>query len=568
MNILNLNVILLFILTLQITLFYFLKEEFKKQTWLVKIPAVSSFVMLICFLLYNLHSESYIYFTLLKQYFFGRQTSSQNYILFFLFVTGAIILIIGSIFRLKSNNPEAHGSAHWMTLREMITNKMLKLRKVIKEGEFLLGKEGVFKVVLPKPVVYQHIMILGPSGTGKSRSFFMPNLKCVANQVSAFVHDTKGELWDTTSGYWKKAYRLAPSDPEYSTMGFNWVPLCKEGLLSLELARCIVSNGEQSKMQDPFWEDSETALLSGVFSHVAYMKNATPATVYEFIMNFSVNQIIRFLKNSQSKHAREQAYFIEDAAEPTRASILTVLRRSLVWLADEKVQAFTSNDIKPVDLGLLRKEAVAFYWVLPVSVSEVLRPLTCLAIKLLLYELRKIKGIPVYMFLDEFDALGKIPKIESEITLLRAEKVSIISGIQSVAQLKKTYNEAHQIILDNSQTKIVLDGLEFDTAEIISKNLGEYTHCEKSYNHSWNNGGFLASLFPSVSVSNTMHGRRLMTADEIRRLNPKQTIIISRNSPPMKIYKNFFSNQQAKVKPLTPKKTKIFKAIVRRETTS
>lgn len=425
-------------------------------------------------------------------------------------------------------HPNPHGSAAWATNTELEQKGFIKPEA--KSGNFVIGiQENKNLVVLPEEFNFRHTAILGGSGTGKSRYFFMPNLFHLRDKASVFVHDTKGELWETTSGHWKKAIRLAPYDPDNS-ISFNWIPYCTDenSLLTIDLAETIISNGNESKTTDSFWEDSEVALLSGIFSHVATTDCPTPAYAYDIIATLNLEQLIELMRSSESKFANEQANFIEDAPDRVKQAILTGVRRTLTWLRDEKVRRFTSATIEKVNLDILRTEATAIYWCLPQTYGERLRPLTCLALKLLMFQLRQSKGENVYLFLDEFDALGKIPRFESDLTLLRSEKVAIVAGLQSIAQLAKNYGrESAQVIFDNLQTKITLHGLEYETAERISKNLGEFTLIEDSISTS-------SSLLdkPSTTISERKHARRLLTADEIRRLDEKLALTITGNIKP------------------------------------
>jgi type IV secretion system protein VirD4 len=249
------------------------------------------------------------------------------------------------------------------------------------------------------------------------------------------------------------------------------------------------------------------------------------------------------MRSSKSRFANEQANLVEDAPDRVKQAILTGVRRTLTWLRDEKVRRFTSATTEKANLDVLRTQKIAIYWCLPQTYGERLRPLTCLALKLLMFQLRQIKGENVYLLLDEFDALGRIPRFESDLTLLRSEKVAVITGIQSHAQLAKNYGrEAAQVIFDGLQTKITLHALEYETAERISKNLGEFTLIENSVSTS---RSFMDA--PSTTVAERKHARRLMTADEIRRLDESLALTITSNIKPFIKSKILFNSDVAPI---------------------
>lgn len=452
-----------------------------------------------------------------------------SFITLFLCLAFIIFIAWQSLKRPKTKSrDDSHGSAAWATDEELTKKNFIK--SDAQSGNLVIGKQDEKNlVVLPEELNFRHTAIVGGSGTGKSRFFFMPNLFHLRNKASIFVHDTKGELWETTSGHWQNALRIAPYDPNNS-IPFNWIPYCTDenSLLTIDLAETIISNGNESKTTDSFWEDSEVSLLAGIFSHVATTECPTPAYAYDIITTLNLEQLIEVMRNSESKFANEQANFVEDAPDKIKQAILTGVRRTLTWLRDDKVRRFTSATTEKTDLNILREKPMAIYWCLPQTYGERLRPLTCLALKLLMFQLRQSKGENVYLLLDEFDALGKIPRFESDLTLLRSEKVAIVAGIQSIAQLAKNYGrESAQVIFDNLQTKITLHGLEYETAERISKNLGEFTLIEDSVSTS---GSFLDKS--SMTISERKHGRRLLTADEIRRLDENFALIITGNIKP------------------------------------
>lgn len=471
-----------------------------------------------------------------------------------IFLVGVVILLFyRGVFTSAS---DSHGSANFIEDDELkIFSKDINNTE---NGDFHFGfKNKNSGYALPHKLTNRHTAILGPSGTGKSRRFYMPNLQFLANKASIFIHDTKGELWETTSGYWDNAIRFAPHNPNNS-MSFNWIPLCTDNnrTLVLELAETIISNGGQAKSSDSFWERVETGLLAGIFAHVATTDCPTPAYAYDLIMTLTTEQIIELLLNSNSRTAREQGQFVDDSDPRTRNNVLTGLRSTLNWLGDEKVRAFTSSETKGTDFTTLRQSNLAIYWCLPSAHSEILRPLTCLAVKLLFTQLQEVQGNHVYLFLDEFDSMGKIPKFDNYITLVRGFNISIVIGIQSFSQLTKTYDRnIAQTILDNLQNKIVLAGLEYETAERISKNLGEFTFIETATSHS-SSGMF----HNSSTTSEKKHARRLMTADEIRRLEEGTALVISTNIKPI-LTGTWFFNSENETEPTARKNHRCSKTL-------
>lgn len=447
---------------------------------------------------------------------------------------------------------DSHGSAS-IASKEDLKEFTKPQGEGLKAGEFALGEasKGSKFYALPQLLTYRHILILGATGTGKSRGFYLPNLELLASTgASVFVNDTKSELWNTASGYWKRAVRFAPLDPDKSSP-LNWIPLCTDEnqTLTLKLARTIVTNGGDTRSKEAFWDKAETALLAALFAHTATTDTPTPAFAHDILHERDMNGVAEILFNSKSRLARQQARVFWDAGDKLRGSVFTGARVSLTWLGDAKVRRFTSSTLKPINFAEMRAGKTGVFWCLPVKAIATLRPLTSLVLTLAMEQLKETKGSPVYMMLDEFANIGAIPDFSTEITLLRSERVPVIAGIQSFAQLAERYgHDAARTIAENFQTKLVLAGLEFDSAERISKHLGELTIIEHRDSHT-NSGLFGESASRTTSLQK--YARRLLTANEITQLSDDEVLIVSANKKPFIARKWFYKKDAVQKKAQT-----------------
>ncbi len=136
--------------------------------------------------------------------------------------------------------------------------------------------------------------------------------------------------------------------------------------------------------------------------------------------------------------------------------------------------------------------------------------------------------MPVCLFLDEAANIGKISDLETEIAVLRGRDISVVLGLQSYSQLEAIYGrEKSQVILDNCTTKIILSGTDAETAERISKMLGERTLVEERTSYSQSDNG------SSTNTSTAKSARRLMFANEVREIDRNEQLIISGNRKPI-----------------------------------
>jgi type IV secretory pathway TraG/TraD family ATPase VirD4 len=165
--------------------------------------------------------------------------------------------------------PDAHGSAGFASPQTQHDLRKPSQTSLPPGGLYLGGCDnfGGDYIALPRDITTLHTMVLGPTGSGKSRSLIMPNIAWI-NQASFFCTDPKGELWDMTSGNLQQigmtVRRYAPTEPDASEC-FNWIPLCRDNpRLADNLARAIIESG-QTKNTQQFWIDGEAAILSAIF---------------------------------------------------------------------------------------------------------------------------------------------------------------------------------------------------------------------------------------------------------------------------------------------------------------
>ena len=427
-----------------------------------------------------------------------------------------------------------HGTARWASKKEL-RPLAVNVDQPIEQGAFILAPFSKREVVvLPREVTSGHILILGPTGAGKSRGFYLPN--CRQSSQSSFVcTDPKSEAWHYTSGYHKTVIRYAPRDPDKSAC-FNWIPLCTDSYMAEQTARALIESGQSSRTEQ-FWIDVETAYLSALFAHTATLDEPTPATAYDFLVLQPQQQVIKQLLKSPSRIAREQANIFMQTSARLKGSIVPAIAGKLRFLRDESVRRFTSAEHEAPDFSRLQRIPMAVYWCLHEGDISRLQGLTAIFYTVLLEQLaggsepsENGRRVPVTLMMDEFGNIGKIPHFETIITIARGRGVAIVIGLQSVAQLDAVYGrDKARVVLQNLNTKISLSGLDHESAEYISRALGDTTVVvERS---STSSRGSLEK--PSTSQYQTEHQRRLLTADEVRRIDTKAQIIICKNWPPM-----------------------------------
>ncbi len=402
-------------------------------------------------------------------------------------------------------------------------------------GGFILSRTNIkkrqYSVELSRAETCQHILVLGPNGSGKSRGFYLPNLRFTRGQ-SFICTDPKGELYELTSGY-HRSLRFAPRDPDRS-LCFNWIPLCQTSHITSLLARAIVV--AKGASHEPFWDDAETNLLAALMAHAATFDAPTPAAMYDFLTSLEQHDLIEQLLNSPSKIARQFIRLFQQASDNVRGNTALGLGSKLSWLMDEEIRRFTSSSRKVFDFRQLREVAVGIYWIISETDIAVLKPLNSLFFTLVLWSIKQTEGLPITLYLDEMGNIGRIPELEIEITVLRGRNISIIGGLQSYSQLSNVYGRnAEDIFRDNFVTKIFLAGLDRESNEKCSQSLGEFTHQEEVSSFSYSDNR------KTETRTIQRNARRLLTGDEVRRLQRDKFILVHGNRKPAILEKNFYN---------------------------
>ncbi len=464
--------------------------------------------------------------------FVGEVIKLESFIIYATVILGFIIaVVLAIIFSWRPNTvatSDAHGSAGFADPQQQLDLKRPAQNPLPPGGLYLGGCDYAGKgyLALPREVTALHTMVLGPTGSGKSRSIIMPNIAWI-NGASFVCTDPKGELWELTSGERERlgmtVRRYAPTEPEASEC-FNWVPLCRNNpRLADNLARAIIESG-QTKNTQQFWIDGEAAILSAVFIHTAHQSDPTPATAYRILTDARDGQsLVKALQQSPIEMVREAIAAAARASERSRGDMLTSLIARMRWMIDPSIKRFTSAIPQPPDFTDLQHSQVGVYWVLHEQDIGYLRPLSALFFTLMIYQLSQRRDsskplVPVTFFLDEFANCGTIIGFDSIVTLARGRDLAFVIGIQALSQVPAIYGrERGETIINNLRTMLILPGIRGRSAEEISRELGDTTRTGQHYSSSYTPTGLFSGR-RSETVSTQEWRRRLLTADEIRRL--------------------------------------------------
>ncbi len=442
----------------------------------------------------------------------------------------------------SSTESDQHGTAGFAFNKEI-----KQLTTQYNAGDIKVGDIKDLKVLtklvnLPRQLALKHTVIVGPTGAGKSRSFFLPNCHDAGN--SSFVAtDPKSELWRETAYNQHAPIRFAPTDPD-SSAPFNFVAYCKDIYFAENVAGALIHSKGTPK-GDPFWWQNEERILLASLLHIANSDVPTATHLYE-ILTLGIDETCEVLLNSPQPETRRLMRPFMTNEDKQKAAIITGLTGRLNWMNNPKIRRFTSSDKNAFNFGQLREKPVQIFWCLEQDDVTRLQALTTIFFSIIFTQLLKQKTgkVPVNLFFDEFANIGKIKNFENHITLMRGQGVAINAGLQSISQLTSLYEKADaETILDNFNNKLLLAGIQGETAEKFSKQLGPYTYVSKTESFSESGGFFDKKVTRSTGTKE--HARALMTADELRRLDDNEIILISTNLRPIRMRRLFFTRPKS-----------------------
>lgn len=508
--------------------------------------------------------------------------------------------------RQKLRNNNEHGSARWATKKEID-------EKFRKEEVSHIVKSG-FPVYYSKNNKYvwfdmetPHWIYLGSTGSGKSVTAVIPQCSFIAtaeNKQSVFITDPKGEIFSTTSkmfeeqGYkiltldfrnpsmsnhlnilepiireyegFSENEKLAQNEKdedkriEYQNKSIEHLAECNQLIESI--SRIIM---EDKTAKEAFWNNTASDLLYGLISlfleEYADGKIKREQITLSSIKKFQNSSLTDKNQKTLKKYVEEKPYGFKSkdklipvisTSDNTYKSITSVFNERMSLFDDINVENITSNS--DFEFDILGKEPTVLYCCIP-DESKIYYTLISIIVSLiyktlvLLSNTQPNKRLPynLVFLLDEFANTPPLEDIETIVSVARSRGMYFQFFLQSFAQLDNLYGkEVSQIIQDNCGLAYLKTNTQ-ETAESISKRLGNKTIETSSLNYSMsfmNNNG---------SKGTSLMSRNLMTPDEIKQLHYKTIILPTISHPIFRdtvIYKKFSCYKsgciERKVRPL------------------
>ncbi|EAF9207759.1 type IV secretory system conjugative DNA transfer family protein [Listeria monocytogenes] len=440
-----------------------------------------------------------------------------------------------------------YGSARWGTKKDIAPY----VDPVFKKNVLLTETERLMMNGRPKQPKYarnKNVLVIGGSGSGKTRFFVKPNL--MQMHSSYVVTDPKGTVLVECGHLLEKAnYKIKVLNTINfkKSMHYNPFAYIRSEKDILKLVNTIIANtkGEGEKSSEDFWVKAERLYYNALIGYIWYeapdyeqnfitlleLINASEAREEDESFKNAVDLLFDELEAKEPDHfAVKQYKKYKLAAGKTAKSILISCGARLAPFDIKELRELMSYDELELDKLGDRKTALfviisdtddTFNFVVSIMYTQMFNLLCDKADDV--YNGR----LPIHVrcLLDEFANIGQIPKFEKLIATIRSREISASIILQSQSQLKAIYKDNADTIIGNCDTTLFLGGKEKSTLKEMTEVLGKETI--DSFNTS-----ITYAQQKSHGLNFQKLGKELMSQDEIAVMDGGKCILQIRGARP------------------------------------
>ena len=393
----------------------------------------------------------------------------------------------------------------------------------------------------------KNVLIVGGSGSGKTRFWIKPNL--LQLHSSYVLTDPKGTtLLEVGNAFVHANYRIKIFNTInfHKSMHYNPFAYLHSEKDILKLTTTLMANTKgEGKGGDPFWEKAEILLYCALIGYIHYeapKEEQNFATLIEFINAMEVREddedfqnavdlMFEDLKKKNPNHfaVRQYAKF-KLAAGKTLKSILISAGARLAPFDIQEVREITMYD--ELELDTLGDEKTALFLMMSDtdgSFNFLISMIYTQLFNLLCEKADDVYGgrLPVHVrcLIDEAANIGQIPNLEKLVATIRSREISACLVLQARSQLKAIYKDNADTIIGNMDSQVFLGGSEPTTLKELSEALGKETI--DTFNTSDTRGSS-----PSCGTNYQKLGKELMSRDELAVMEGSKCILQLRGVRP------------------------------------
>ena len=354
----------------------------------------------------------------------------------------------------------------------------------------------------PKTARNKNVLVIGGSGSGKTRFWLKPNLmQCNSEKYpcSFVVTDPKGSVVVECGkmlrrfGYRIKIFNTINFKKSMHYNPFAYIHSEKD---ILKLVTCLISNTKgDGKSGDEFWQKAETLLYCALIGYIHYeapVEEQNFATLIEMLNSMEVREDDEEFENAVDLMFKELAKEKPDhfavrqyakyrlAAGKTAKSILISCGARLAPFDIGELREITAYD--ELELDTLGDQKTALFLIMSdtdASFNFLISMIYSQLFNLLCEKADDVYGgrLPVHVrcLIDEAANIGQIPQLEKLVATIRSREISACLILQAQSQLKALYKDNADTIIGNMDSRLFLGGSEPTTLKELSTALGKET---------------------------------------------------------------------------------------------
>ena len=399
----------------------------------------------------------------------------------------------------------------------------------------------------PKNARNKNVLVVGGSGSGKTRFWLKPNLlQCHSSYV---ITDPKGSIVvECGNALLKNGYKLKILNTINFSKSMHYNPFAyvhsEKDILKLVTTLMTNTKGEGSG-GDPFWEKSERLLLTALIAYLHYeapVEEQNFATLLEMLNTMQVLEddeeyqnpvdllFEELAKKKPNSFAGRQYKLYKLAAGKTAKSILISCGARLAPFDIQELRDLTMYD--ELQLDTLGDKKTALFLIMSDTDSTfnfLISMVYTQLFNLLCDKADDVYGgkLPIHVrcLIDECANIGQIPNLEKLVATIRSREISACLVLQAKSQLKAIYKDNADTIVGNMDSQIFLGGSEPTTLKDLSEMLGKETI--DAFNTSDTRGNS-----PSYGTTFQKMGHELLSRDELAVLDGGKCILQLRGVRP------------------------------------
>lgn len=448
----------------------------------------------------------------------------------------------------KYRNGIEYGSARWGTASDIapyIDGQNFYNNVLLTNTERLTMDS---RPKLPKYARNKNVLVIGGSGSGKTRFFIKPNL--MQMHSSYVVTDPKGTVLIECGkllqkgGYIIKTFNTINFKKSMKYNPFEYIRSEKD---ILKLVNTLIANtkGEGEKSSEDFWVKAERLYYCALIGYIWYeapdeekniitlldMINASEAKEDDENYKSPVDLLFDRLEEKEPEHfAVKQYKKYKMAAGKTAKSILISCGARLApfdikelrdLMEYDELELDTLGDEKTALFVIISDTDDTFNFVVAIMYSQLFNLLCDKADN----EYGGRLPVHVRCLLDEFSNIGQIPKFEKLIATIRSREISACIILQAQSQLKAIYKDNADTIIGNCDTTLFLGGKEKSTLKELSETLGKETIDMYNTSETRSNQNSYGTNYQKL-------GKALMSEDELSVMDGGKCILQLRGVRP------------------------------------